>query len=119
MVNCVILAGHCTQDTAGIATQGKPMARMRLATNSVWRDANGERREATEYHSIVLFGRISMVAQQYAVKGRAMYIESRLATLLNISVPPSACRSCNLAAIRPRRLERTTGRTRRREWPDA
>jgi single-strand DNA-binding protein len=80
MVNRVIRAGHCTWDTVAIATQGKPMARMRLATNSVWRDANGDRQEAVEYHSIVLFGRISEVALQYAVKGRAVYVEGRLRT---------------------------------------
>src|SRR5258708_7138696 len=57
MVNRVILDGHCTRDTVRVATQGKPMARMRVATNSVWRDANGDRQETTEYHSIVLFAR--------------------------------------------------------------
>jgi single-strand DNA-binding protein len=80
MVNRVILVGHCTRDTVAIATQGKPMARMRLATNSMWRDANGERQESTEYHSIVLYGRISEVAAHYAVKGRAVYVEGRLRT---------------------------------------
>jgi single-strand DNA-binding protein len=80
MVNRVILVGHCTRDTVAIATQGKPMARMRLATNSMWRDANGERQESTEYHSIVLYGRISEMAAYYAVKGRAVYVEGRLRT---------------------------------------
>jgi single-strand DNA-binding protein len=80
MVNRVILAGHCTRDTVQIATQGKAMARMRLATNAVWRDADGERQEATEYHSIVVFGRLAEVAQQYCVKGRGIYLEGRLRT---------------------------------------
>jgi single-strand DNA-binding protein len=80
MVNRVILGGHCTRDTVQIATQGKAMARMRLATNAVWRDADGERQEATEYHSIVLFGRLAEVAQQYCAKGRAVYLEGRLRT---------------------------------------
>ena len=80
MVNRVILVGHCTRDTVAVATQGKPMARMRLATNSMWRDANGERQESTEYHSIVLYGRISEMAADYAVKGRAVYVEGRLRT---------------------------------------
>jgi single-strand DNA-binding protein len=80
MVNRVILVGHCTRDTVQIATQGKAMARMRLAMNAVWRDANGERQEATEYHSIVLFDRLAEVAQQYCVKGRGVYLEGRLRT---------------------------------------
>ena len=80
MVNRVILLGHCTRDTVQIATQGKAMARMRLATNAVWRDADGERQEATEYHSIVVFGRLAEVAQQYCMKGRGVYLEGRLRT---------------------------------------
>ncbi len=80
MVNRVILDGHCTRDTVRVATQGKPMARMRVATNSVWRDANGDRQETTEYHSIVLFGRTAEVAEQFAVKGRSVYVEGRLRT---------------------------------------
>lgn len=64
MVNRVILVGHCTRDTVQIATQGKAMARMRIATNSKWRDANGEWQEAAEFHSVVLFGRLAEVAQQ-------------------------------------------------------
>ena len=80
MVNRVILVGHCTRDTVQIATQGKAMARMRIATNSKWRDANGEWQEAAEFHSVVLFGRLAEVAQQYCGKGRAVYLEGRLRT---------------------------------------
>jgi single-strand DNA-binding protein len=80
MVNRVILAGHCARDTVGIATQGKPMARMRIATSSVWRDANGERQESTEFHTVVVFGRLAEIAQQYCVTGRAVYLEGRLRT---------------------------------------
>ncbi len=80
MVNRVILAGHCARDTVAIATQGKPMARMRVATNAVWLNASGERQESTEFHSVVLFGRLAEIAQQYCVKGRAVYLEGRLRT---------------------------------------
>ena len=69
MVNRVILVGHCTQDTVQIATQGKAMARMGIATNSVWRDAGGERQEAADFHSVVLFGRLAEIALQYCGKG--------------------------------------------------
>ena len=80
MVNRVILVGHCTRDTVQIATQGKAMARMRIATNSVWRDAGGERQEAAEFHSVVLFGRLAEITLQYCGKGRAVYVEGRLRT---------------------------------------
>jgi single-strand DNA-binding protein len=80
MVNRVTLVGHCTRETVKIATQGRAMARMRLATNNVWRDAAGERQESAEFHSIVLFDRLAEVAVQYCAKGRAVYIEGRLRT---------------------------------------
>ena len=59
----------------------------------MWRDANGERQEATEYQSIVLFGRISEAAQQYAVKGRAVYVEGRLRTR-DFTDGDGNCRRC-------------------------
>jgi single-strand DNA-binding protein len=80
MVNRVILVGHCVRDTVQIATQGKAMARLRIATNASWRDAAGERQESTEFHSIVAFGRLAEVAQQYCAKGRRVYLEGRLRT---------------------------------------
>ena len=67
--------------------------------NSMWRDANGERQESTEYHSIVLYGRISEMAADYAVKGRAVYVEGRsgpvsspTATVTVSSAPRSSLR---------------------------
>ena len=80
MVNRVILVGNSTRDTVQITTQGKAMARMRLATNNMWRDAAGSRQESAEFHSIVLFDRLAEVAVQYCMKGRAVYIEGRLRT---------------------------------------
>jgi single stranded DNA-binding protein len=56
------------------------MARMRIATNSKWRDANGEWQEAAKFHSVVLFGRLAEIALQYCGKGRAVYLEGRLRT---------------------------------------
>ena len=41
---------------------------------------NSERQESTEYHWVVLFGRTAEVAEQFAVKGRAVYVEGRLRT---------------------------------------
>lgn len=80
MINRVILAGNLTKDAESVATSGRPMTRMRLATNSRWRDASGNRQESTEYHAIVSFGRLAEICALYCLRGRAVYIEGRLRT---------------------------------------
>ncbi len=56
------------------------MTRMRLATNAVWRDADGNRQEAAEYHTVISFGRLAEVCAAYCVKGRRVYVEGKLRT---------------------------------------
>src|SRR5712671_5948722 len=55
---------------------------MRLATSESWRDkATGERRERTEWHSIVIFNEnLAKVAEQYLKKGSKVYVEGQLQT---------------------------------------
>jgi len=55
---------------------------MRLATTESWRDKqSGERRERTEWHSVVIFNeQLSKIAQQYLKKGSKVYIEGQLQT---------------------------------------
>jgi len=54
------------------------MTRMRLATNSVWRDANGNRQEQAEYHTVISFGRLAEICAAYCVKGRRIFVEGKL-----------------------------------------
>ncbi len=56
------------------------MTRMRLATNTVWRDAEGTRQETAEYHTVISFGRLAEVCAAYCAKGRRIYVEGRLRT---------------------------------------
>ena len=79
MVNRVMLIGNLTRDAESIAARS-PMTRMRLATNAVWRDAEGNRQEATEYHTVITFGRLAEICAAYCVKGRRVYVEGRLRT---------------------------------------
>jgi len=52
-----------------------------MATNRVWTDqASGQKREATEYHSIVAWGRLGEIAGQYLKRGGLVMIEGRLQT---------------------------------------
>jgi len=80
MINRVILVGNLTKDAESILTTGKPMTKLRLATNSVWRDGDGNRQETSEFHSVVTFGRLAEVCVQYCTKGRRVYVEGRLRT---------------------------------------
>lgn len=82
MVNKVILVGNLTADPEVKATpKGTYVAKLRLATNTYWgKDESGNRKEETEFHSLVAFGKLAEFAGQYMHKGRAVYAEGRLRT---------------------------------------
>jgi single-strand DNA-binding protein len=82
-VNKVILVGNLGKDPEIRRTQdGRPIANLRVATTETWRDkASGERREKTEWHSVVIFNEnLCRVAEQYLKKGAKVYIEGQLQT---------------------------------------
>src|SRR5215470_1940134 len=82
-VNKVILVGNLGKDPEIRRTQdGRPVANLRIATTDTWRDkATGEKREKTEWHSVVIFNEgLCRVAEQYLKKGAKVYIEGALQT---------------------------------------
>ena len=80
-VNKVILVGRLTRDPEIRSTAtGQNVASISIATNRVWKDKSGQRQEQTEYHNIVLWGRLAEIAGQYLTKGQEAYFEGRLAT---------------------------------------
>jgi single-strand DNA-binding protein len=82
-VNKVILIGNLGKDPEIRRTQdGRPIANLRVATTESWRDkASGERREKTEWHSVVIFNEnLCKIAEQYLKKGAKVYIEGQLQT---------------------------------------
>ncbi|MFD1744291.1 single-stranded DNA-binding protein [Rhizobium helianthi] len=82
-VNKVILIGNVGADPEIRRTQdGRPIANLRIATSESWRDRNsGERREKTEWHSVVVFNEgLCKVVEQYVKKGAKLYIEGQLQT---------------------------------------
>jgi single-strand DNA-binding protein len=82
-VNKVILVGNLGKDPEMRRTQdGRPIANLRIATSESWRDkTTGERREKTEWHSVVIFSEgLCKVAEQYLKKGSKVYIEGQLQT---------------------------------------
>lgn len=80
MVNRVILVGNLTRDAENLSATDRAMTRMRIATNSYWRDALGNRQSSAEYHSVVAFGRLGEICAQYCHRGKRVYVEGRLRT---------------------------------------
>ena len=82
-VNKVILIGNVGADPEIRRTQdGRPIANLRIATSETWRDRNsGERKEKTEWHTVVVFNEgLCKVVEQYVKKGAKLYIEGQLQT---------------------------------------
>jgi single-strand DNA-binding protein len=80
-VNKVILVGNLGQDPEVRYMSGGAVANITLATSESWRDkATGEMKEQTEWHRVVLFGKLAEVAGEYLRKGSQVYIEGQLRT---------------------------------------
>lgn len=80
-LNKVFLYGNLTRDPELKALpSGSQVANFGLATNRSFKDKNGQRQEATEFHNIVAFGRTAEVIAQYCKKGRPIYVEGRITT---------------------------------------
>lgn len=78
-VNKVILLGNLGADPEVRYTQsGQPVCSLRMATNEVWNDRDGNRQERTEWHSITVWGKTAELCGQYLEKGRQVYVEGRL-----------------------------------------
>ncbi len=82
-VNKVILVGNLGADPEiRRLNSGDPVVNLRIATSESWRDKmSGERKEKTEWHSVVIFNdNLAKVAEQYLKKGMKVYVEGQLQT---------------------------------------
>jgi len=80
-LNKVYLIGRLTQDPETRATStGQNVTTLKMATNRVWNDPSGQRKEATEYHTIIAWSRLGDIAARYLKKGGLVMIEGRLQT---------------------------------------
>jgi single-strand DNA-binding protein len=81
-VNKVILVGNLGKDPdVRYLPDGGAVVNLALATSNSWKDKNtGEKREETEWHRVVIYGRLAEIAGEYCKKGRPVYIEGRLKT---------------------------------------
>lgn len=80
-VNKVILIGHLGRDPeTRYMPSGDAMTTISLATTEQWRDKEGNKQEKTEWHRIVMFGKVAEIAEEYLKKGAQVYFEGALQT---------------------------------------
>ena len=80
-LNKAFLYGNLTRDPEMRALpSGGQVASFSIATNRVYKDREGAKQEATEFHNIVAFGRSAELIAQYMKKGRPMFVEGRIQT---------------------------------------
>lgn len=80
-LNKVFIVGRVTADIVLRSTpSGAQVANFSVATNRVWTDKTGGKREETEFHNVVLWGRQAEIAGQYLKKGSEVMVEGRLQT---------------------------------------
>jgi single-strand DNA-binding protein len=80
-VNKVILLGRLGQDPELKYTPGgSAVCNFSLATTESWTDKGGQKQEKTEWHRIVVWGKLAELCNQYLAKGRQAFLEGRLQT---------------------------------------
>ncbi|HLT23220.1 MAG TPA: single-stranded DNA-binding protein [Bacteriovoracaceae bacterium] len=80
-VNKVILLGRLGQDPELKYTPGgAAVCNFSLATTESWTDKSGQKQEKTEWHRIVVWGKLAELCNQYLSKGRQAFVEGRLQT---------------------------------------
>ena len=78
MVSKTILIGHLGKDVEGKTLEsGTELATFSLATTEKYTNKQGEKVEETEWHNIVIYGRVAEIAKQYLKKGSKVYIEGK------------------------------------------
>ncbi|WP_016956923.1 single-stranded DNA-binding protein [Catenovulum agarivorans] len=81
-INKVILIGNLGQDPeVRYMPNGNAVANLTIATSESWKDRNsGQMNEKTEWHRVVIFGKLAEIAGEYLRKGSQVYIEGKLQT---------------------------------------
>lgn len=79
--NKAIIIGNVTRDPEIKALpSGAKVASLGIATNRVWKDQSGAKKEQTDFHNIVVFGRQAEIVGQYIRKGSMLMVEGRIQT---------------------------------------
>ena len=80
-VNKAIIVGNLGQDPdVRYTSSGKAVANLSIATSESWKDQSGQQQESTEWHRVVIFGKLAEIAGQYLSTGSQLYIEGKIKT---------------------------------------
>lgn len=81
-VNKVILVGNLGKDPESRVTgSGEAVCTFSIATTESWRDkATGDKKEVTEWHKVVAYGKLAEIAGEYLHKGSQVYVEGKIKT---------------------------------------
>ena len=81
-VNKVIIVGNLGNDPeVKFLASGNAVANLSVATSEQWKDKQtGQPQEKTEWHRVVMFGKLAEIAGQYLKKGSKVYLEGKLQT---------------------------------------
>lgn len=80
-LNKALIIGNLTRDPELKAIpSGIKVCSFSVATNRVWKDKNGAKQEAVDYHNVVVFGRQAETVAQYMKKGSQVMVEGRMQT---------------------------------------
>lgn len=80
-LNKVMIIGRLTRDPElRSLTTGKSVASFSVATGRQWTDANGQKQKQSEFHNVVVWGKLAETAGQYLHKASRIYVEGRLQT---------------------------------------
>lgn len=80
-LNKAQIIGNLTRDPEMKSlTNGNKVTSFSVATNRVYKDSNGDKKEESEFHNVVVFGKQAETSAQYLKKGQQVYIEGRITT---------------------------------------
>jgi single-strand DNA-binding protein len=80
-INKALIYGNLTRDPEMRSLpSGKPVTSFSIATNRVWKDQEGNKQEAADFHNVVVFGRQAETVSQYLKKGSGAFVEGRIQT---------------------------------------
>lgn len=80
-VNKVIIVGNLGDNPdVRYMPNGNAVAKISVATSESWKDQQGQKQERTEWHRVILFGKVAEIAGEYLRKGSQVYLEGKLQT---------------------------------------
>lgn len=80
-INKAMLFGNLTRDPEVRALpSGSNVCSFSVATNRVYKKQDGSKQEETQFHNIVVFGKVADICAQYLKKGSSVYVEGRIQT---------------------------------------